>query len=132
MIDPAALSLVDYAPFFDAAVDAATAEREARQGRARFKRKADEGVGQLAGDERVQGDGRVRAINRMLDSFAGYARSESQKRFHRAFVGACLPHIYGCSEFERHRSRVLEEHGLDKVQYEARRPRRPPGGERGP
>ena len=119
-MNPDALSLVDDAPVFERLVYDAARARDAREGLARFKRKADLTVEKLEASDRAAGDLRVRAIDRMLENIPGYARSESQRRFHRAFIGACLPHIYGTHEFERNRARVLAEHGLDKVQYEAR------------
>ena len=59
----------------------------------------------------------VRDILRTLDSF-GYERTSSQRRFHRAYLGACLPSIYGPVDFARHQSRILAEHGMDRMQYE--------------
>jgi len=122
-MDAACLRLVDYAPMFEAFVESTNAESLRRAACSRFKRKAVAAAERPEGNStsllrRAPGDARVAAVAKMLDSFPGYARSESQKRFHRAFIGACLPHIYGSEDFERVRARVLEEHGLDKVQYE--------------
>lgn len=57
----------------------------------------------------------MRQIYKMLDAYPGFMRSESQKRFHRCFVGACLPHIYGGPDFERFRERILADNEMDKV-----------------
>jgi hypothetical protein len=53
-----------------------------------------------------------------LNKFEGFVRSESQVEFHKAFIDANLPHIYGVSDFERYRERILRERGVASMQYE--------------
>jgi hypothetical protein len=72
------------------------------------KRNADKGF--------CSGDMRVQAILECLDSF-GLKRSEDQKLFHRNFLVACLPKIYG-TEWDQHKRRVLEEFGMTTIDFE--------------
>lgn len=62
------------------------------------------------------GDLRVRAVLDTLDQF-GMKRSEDQKLFHRNFLIACLPKIYG-SEWDQHKRRVLREFGIPRIDFE--------------
>lgn len=111
------MHFLDYGDFVSgvlARLEAERADRNAR--RVAVKRKSCVFT-EKPPSEVVYGDGALRRLEAMLDSFPGYARSATQKRFHRAFTGALLPHIYG-SDFERHRTRVLENYGLTRVDYE--------------
>lgn len=64
----------------------------------------------------VKGDFVVEEIFTVLDSM-GLRRSEQQREFHREFVKACLPKIYGES-FETERERILEKFNLKQIEYE--------------
>ena len=112
------MNLVDWSPFIEAEREAA-AQDVASAGRSwgQAKRKWDVERGQT-GDAAPAGDMRVEAVQRCLDSFEGFPRSDAQRRFHAAFIQATLPHIYGTTEFEKHRDRILARHGMTKVQYE--------------
>jgi hypothetical protein len=120
MVSPAAavpLRLCDYGDLCSVVgdmVNAAHADRTV--GRATLKRKFDLFYDRVAGAE-IPGDTYVRNIRKTLDSF-GYERTTSQRRFHDAYLQACLPAIYGARDFARHQSRILAEHGLSKMQYE--------------
>jgi hypothetical protein len=52
-----------------------------------------------------------------LDGFS-IERSPPQRDFHDAFLMSCLPWIYGIEDFERHRDRICDENGLDRVRSE--------------
>ena len=41
--------------------------------------------------------------------------------FHRAFITAVLPHIYGAADFERYGERIKRERGVTEMQQEVRR-----------
>jgi len=85
-------------------------------GRATLKRKFELFYNRSAGTE-IPGDRYVRNIRQTLDTF-GYERTTSQRRFHDAYLQACLPAIYGPRDFSRNQSRILAEHGLAKMHYE--------------
>jgi len=66
----------------------------------------------------VPGDAYLRNLERILDSFSGFKRSDAQKDFHRAFIDATLPHIYGAADFERYRERIMHERNISEIQQE--------------
>jgi hypothetical protein len=111
-----AWNLVNYGPFIATLREEAhRGAEEQRRRRACCKRKIEVAAQEPSRSDAVQGDAYLRAIMRMLDSYPGFARSSGQQRFHKCFLGATLPHIYGSHDFERHRQRILGEHDLDKV-----------------
>ena len=65
----------------------------------------------------VTNDDALAAIEKSLDSFEGYPRSDTQKQFHDSMINACLPHIYG-DQWENVRERVLATRGLSNIMYE--------------
>lgn len=65
---------------------------------------------------KLQGDAILADVERTLDDF-GIERSPDQKRFHVAFVEACLPHLYG-TEWSTAAARVLTERGLRRLEPE--------------
>lgn len=73
--------------------------------------------GAKGSESRLKGDAVVKNLHATLDNL-GYERTESQKRFHNEMIRSALPHIYGTSDFEAHKERILEHHGLPDVQYE--------------
>lgn len=112
------MHLVDWSPFIAAESDAAAVDAAGvGQCWGRAKRKWDVSRGQ-AGDAAPAGDARMEAVERCLDAFEGFPRSNAQRRFHTAFMQATLPHVYGTTDFEKYRDRILARHGMKKVQYE--------------
>ena len=105
---------INYEPLFERARAAAGAAAGAE--RSRYKRKLDAVLDAAARDD-VPGDGHLRDMMRVLDSFEGYARSSAQKDFHEAFINAVLPHIYG-KDFERFGERIKKERGISEMQQE--------------
>ncbi|KAK3243035.1 hypothetical protein CYMTET_47304 [Cymbomonas tetramitiformis] len=65
----------------------------------------------------IPGDVAIQKLHHHLDSF-GMERTNSQKLFHRAFLGATLAHIYGTNDFERHRTRILAQNGMEDPSFE--------------
>lgn len=65
----------------------------------------------------VPGDLAIQKLHYYLDSF-GMERTNSQKMFHRAFLGATLAHIYGTNDFERHRTRILAQNDMEDPSFE--------------
>ncbi|KAK3284444.1 hypothetical protein CYMTET_3905 [Cymbomonas tetramitiformis] len=65
----------------------------------------------------VPGDIAIQKLHHYLDSF-GMERTNSQKMFHRAFLGATLAHIYGSNDFERHRTRILAQNDMEDPSFE--------------
>lgn len=111
------MQFLDYTDFLSGVLDRVKKSKDEKlRKRIAVKRKASI-FSESPPSDVVYGDIALRKLEEMLDCFPGYPRSETQKRFHRAFTGALLPHIYG-DEFERHRTRVLESYGLKKVDYE--------------
>lgn len=66
----------------------------------------------------IAGDTYLMQIEHILDNFEGYVRSDSQKEFHKSFIDAVLPHIYGQEQFEKFRERILTERGVTNHQSE--------------
>jgi hypothetical protein len=62
------------------------------------------------------GDSRLKQIMKILDSF-GVDRTREQRIFHKWFLRACLPHIYGY-EWSANSTSILEQHGLAKLRSE--------------
>lgn len=112
--------VVDYSAFFDYVVEHHTNEARDTAERRALKRKVDAALGAFSGNsaarESVRGDGELRTLARALDAF-DLERTVTQREFHKAFLGACLPSIYG-RDFERFRSRILAENGLDNARTE--------------
>lgn len=70
-----------------------------------------------------EGDNMLKHLLVTLDSFKDgdgefVQRTETQKKFHTAFIEATLPHIYGVHDFERHYERILRDHNIEKLQQE--------------
>lgn len=63
------------------------------------------------------GDKRVAMLHKTLDSYGSTKRAVHQRLFHDKFLVSCLPHIYG-DEWQWSRVRVLEKHGLSKIDHE--------------
>jgi hypothetical protein len=87
--------------------------------RLQLKRKLDTYLTQGGGGsgKAIAGDLILKKVLNQLDSFEEFQRSETQKQFHKEFVDASLPHIYGL-EFERNRSRILAQRQLKELQQE--------------
>lgn len=112
------LNVVDYGPFIARLLsDLRLQKHGAQQAWGGAKRKCEVSL-ERALMGAPPGDQRIRALARVLNSFEGFPRSEAQKRFHAEFTKATLPHVYGQEDFERHRDRVLSDHGMDRVRYE--------------
>ena len=110
---------VDYGPLFRKTEVTIRAREQAVRGTTAYKRKRDAITDDAARDT-VPGDGYLRELERVLDSFEGFKRSDAQKDFHRAFITAVLPHIYGPADFERYGERIKRERGIDDMQQEVR------------
>lgn len=65
------------------------------------------------------GDKRIKALREALLQLdeLGYRRSSHQREFHEAFIGACLPQIYG-EDFDRNLVKILRENSLDEIRCE--------------
>lgn len=111
-------NLIDYTNYFNALVVRERSRAESRK-RARngYVNRLDAFLAR-AGAGKTRGDTVLEALERALDSFEGFPRSDTQKDFHKAMVNASLPHIYGDAEWESVRERVLHQRGLDTVLYE--------------
>lgn len=68
-------------------------------------------------DDFCLGDIRLRKIKTQLNMF-GVTRSQDQKRFHDAFILACLPKIYGDKEWNKYSERILRENKIQTIHYE--------------
>jgi hypothetical protein len=66
-----------------------------------------------SGDKRIRG---LREALSQLDEL-GFRRSSHQREFHEAFIGACLPQIYG-EDFDRNLVKILRENNLDEIRCE--------------
>ena len=108
---------IDYAPLFRKVRAEQVASAQARTGVTSFKRKLD-AIVEIGARDNVPGDVYLRQLERILDSFEGFKRSEAQKDFHLAFITAVLPHIYGPADFERYGDRIKRERGVDEMQQE--------------
>lgn len=60
------------------------------------------------------GDRRLKEIEWALDTMSP-TRSSHQKRFHKSFINACLPHIYGYDQWGAHKTRVLKMRRIDRI-----------------
>ena len=114
------LRLFDYTGLMTAVADELSAETEMNiTRRGQMKRRLDAFM-EISSSERavVSGDVVMQTMNKALDSFS-FTRTHTQRRFHRNFVRACLPHIYGPVDFERFRERILAENSCteDYKQY---------------
>ncbi|KAK3289740.1 hypothetical protein CYMTET_2869 [Cymbomonas tetramitiformis] len=78
-----------------------------------FKRK----LSRVDAEREVPGDKYLKDVHAYLDSF-GMERTNSQKQFHKAFLGATLAHIYGPGDFERHRTRILAQNNMSDPSFE--------------
>ena len=108
---------INYAPLFEHARLAFDAREAAKRGAGAYKRKL-EAITEAGVRDTVPGDAYLREVERLLDSFEGYARSDAQKDFHEAFMNAVLPHIYGTADFERYGERIKRERGIAELQQE--------------
>jgi len=109
--------LVNYEPLFRKAEAAMQTRAAAVRGTTSYKRKLD-AITEAASRDAVPGDRYLREVERVLDSFEGFKRSDAQKDFHRAFITAVLPHIYGPADFERYGERIKRERGVEEMQQE--------------
>ena len=68
----------------------------------------------------MQGDAKLQLFKDFLAAIDKryMKRSMGQREFHQAFTVACLPHIIGEEEFERHRAYYLEKFDLDEFKSE--------------
>lgn len=110
------LAAIDYRPVFDKFIR--HKENEARRevdGRACVTRV--ERVLAIGANKRTNSDAVADSVLETLDNL-GVVRTPGQKRFHREFFCACLPHIYGSDEFERDRERILKRFDFKEIRYE--------------
>jgi len=65
------------------------------------------------------GDKRVRMLRTALEQLdhLGFRRSAHQRQFHEAFIGACLPQIYG-QDLNRMLPRILRENNMEEIHCE--------------
>ena len=68
----------------------------------------------------MQGDGKLALFTKFLQAIDKryMKRSMGQREFHQAFTVACLPHIIGEDEFEKHRAYYLDKFDLDEFKSE--------------
>ena len=66
--------------------------------------------------ESLRGDVTIKNLYAAFD-LAGLTRTETQRFFHKKFVEAILPHVYGADEFNRYKERILEENGIVFDEY---------------
>jgi hypothetical protein len=107
----------DYSAYVRFVVDTHVEESRAGQNRCILKRKY-ESLTSTESNKRlvVQGDVELRALMKTLDMFE-YERTLTQRQFHTSFIGASLQSIYG-ADFNRYRTRILSENGLDEARTE--------------
>ena len=67
--------------------------------------------------QRAQGDVLLERVESLFLNGFGIDWSEVQVRIFRALIDSCLPRIYG-NEWEKVKSRVMRERGLDRLQQE--------------
>jgi len=103
------LSLYDYKPFLEAVKNDLQSNRDAtRDARCLMKRKLDAFLEISADRSEIPGDRIMQHLHATLDQ-CGLVRTHTQRKFHRNFIRACLPHIYGPADFERYKERILLE-----------------------
>lgn len=68
----------------------------------------------------LRGDAKLKLFKKFLEAIDEryMKRSMGQREFHEAFTVACLPHIIGEAEFEKHRAYYLEKFDLDEFKSE--------------
>lgn len=71
-------------------------------------------IDQLADTSFVEGDRRLKEIEWALETMSK-TRSTHQKRFQRSFLNASLPHVYGYAEWPLHKTRVMQERGIEHI-----------------
>ncbi len=66
--------------------------------------------------EKTTGDERLEALIQALGRLdeVGFKRSSAQRKFHRAYMGACLRKIYG-KDLYRNVGRIMREYELDQL-----------------
>jgi len=111
------LKLIKYNSVFEKARAKVLERDEAKQKSTSFKRKIDS-VTRADARDVIKGDLVVAQINHILANFEGFKRSPAQENFHRAMIIANLPHIYGISDFEKYRERLLKDFQVDDLQQE--------------
>ena len=74
-------------------------------------------VSTMGTNKRNRGDEAADSLLDVLDKM-GVTRTPGQKRFHREFMNACLPHIYGSDNFDNDRERILARYGFADVKFE--------------
>jgi hypothetical protein len=113
--------IVDYSAYLAYVVEHHELEARDASERRVLKRKADVALGvngeTVRAREAVRGDVELKTLLKTLDAF-DLERTMSQRQFHQSFVGASLQSIYGAADFERFRSRILAENGLDNARTE--------------
>ena len=77
-----------------------------------YKKNFSRGI-ESSGDKRIR---ELRGALSQLDQM-GFLRSSHQREFHEAFIGACLPQIYG-EDFDRNLVKILRENDLDEIRCE--------------
>lgn len=65
------------------------------------------------------GDTTLANIHKTMESFGSLKRAPHQVDFHKEFIVTCLPHIYK-DEWEWNQLRVMQQHGLVKINHEVR------------
>lgn len=68
----------------------------------------------------LRGDGKLELFQKFLRAIDKryMKRSLGQREFHEAFTVACLPHIIGEAEFEKHRAYYIDKFDLDEFKSE--------------
>jgi hypothetical protein len=51
----------------------------------------------------------------ILATNASWRLSETQRQYHRVFMDALIPHIYGIDTFEQHQREILENHNITMI-----------------
>lgn len=111
------MHLIDFSKYFEQVRQEIKFNDERQAKRSSYKRKIDSILSSTARTG-IHGDTYLHQINQILDNFEGYIRSESQKEFHKSFIDAVLPHIYGPEDFGKYRERILKERNVDNHQSE--------------
>ena len=111
--------LASYAPLFERFSEIKKKEYKKRKAKWAIPRKHEYFKKTFARGVESSGDKRIRALREALYQLdeLGFRRSSHQREFHEAFIGSCLPQIYG-EDFDRNLVKILRENTLDEIRCE--------------
>jgi hypothetical protein len=108
--------LVDYEDLLDRLVESVRQERDMKiSRRLTIKRRLDVFLERSDRDS-LAGEATCAKLYEALDS-CGLERTATQRMFHRHFITASLPHVYGKETFNKFKERILNSHGIAADDY---------------